>query len=51
VYDPPASEEITARALRDCSPDWSSVRAPLRCRVLESNALEAIEEFLQAQVP
>jgi len=51
VYDPPASEEVAARALRDCSPDWSSVRSALRCRVLESNALEAIEEFLQAQVP
>jgi pimeloyl-ACP methyl ester carboxylesterase len=51
LYEAPQSEDMAARALRDCPPDWPSVRAALRCPVLESNALEAIEAFLRAQVP
>src|SRR5438874_361468 len=39
AYDPPADEGVAARALRDCPPDWPSVRSALRCPVLDSNAL------------
>ena len=50
VYDPADSDGLAARALRDCPPDWSRLRAALRCPVLESSALEAVEAFLRAQV-
>ncbi len=51
VYDPPRSETVAARALRDCPPDWSRLRAALRCRVLENSAPEAIEVFLAVTLP
>jgi pimeloyl-ACP methyl ester carboxylesterase len=31
---PPSGEALEARALRDCPPDWSRLRAAIRCPVL-----------------
>jgi pimeloyl-ACP methyl ester carboxylesterase len=51
AYEAPRSEGVVARALRDCPPDWVSLRAALRCPVLEPHTIEAVEAFLRAQVP
>jgi pimeloyl-ACP methyl ester carboxylesterase len=45
---------LRARALKDCPPDWGSLRAAVECPVLElsrhATAVEAVEAFL-AQLP
>jgi pimeloyl-ACP methyl ester carboxylesterase len=51
VYEPPPAKAVAARAVRDCPPDWSRLRAALRCPVLERVAPEDVEAFLRAQVP
>ena len=51
VYDPPRSEGVAARALRDCPPDWSRLRAAVRCPILESAGPQDVEAFLTAQLP
>jgi pimeloyl-ACP methyl ester carboxylesterase len=38
VLTPPADDSLTARALRDCPPDWPRVRLALRCPVIELTA-------------
>ena len=34
-YDTSIDDRIEARALRECSPDWSALRAGVKCPVLE----------------
>jgi pimeloyl-ACP methyl ester carboxylesterase len=50
--DPPETDGLVARALRDCPPDWPSLRKAVRCRVLtvgwDSDAVARIEHFLQS---
>jgi pimeloyl-ACP methyl ester carboxylesterase len=48
VYAPSQSETVATRALRDCPPDWSSLRAALRCPVLERITPDDVESFLDA---
>jgi pimeloyl-ACP methyl ester carboxylesterase len=50
VHDPPRSETVAARVLRDCPPDWSRLHAAVRCPILESAGPRDIEAFLTAQV-
>jgi pimeloyl-ACP methyl ester carboxylesterase len=47
----PAGESLVARALRECPPDWVSLREGLRCPVLVTSSVEAIEAFAAATLP
>ena len=59
AFDPPASESLAARGLRDCPPDPGRLRAAVRCSVLErtrpthldKTARRAVEAFLAATLP
>jgi pimeloyl-ACP methyl ester carboxylesterase len=48
----PVSEGLEARALRDCPPDWPSLREAVRCPLLtvdwSTSALASIERFLSS---
>ncbi|HEV7664075.1 MAG TPA: alpha/beta hydrolase [Chloroflexota bacterium] len=53
TYDPPASDNIAARALLDCPPDWPALRARTRCPVLvvrwSASSVGEITTFLSGQ--
>lgn len=48
--DPPLSDGIEARALRDCPPDWAALRHAVSCPVVilrwNALALDRLESFL-----
>jgi pimeloyl-ACP methyl ester carboxylesterase len=50
TYEPPASDRVEARALRDCPPDWPRLRAAVDCAVhtlrWNASAVERLGEFL-----
>jgi pimeloyl-ACP methyl ester carboxylesterase len=49
AYAPPLSGGLAARAVKDCPPDWASLRAAVHCPVLDvprTTAVEDIEPFL-----
>jgi pimeloyl-ACP methyl ester carboxylesterase len=50
TYDPPPTDGIPARALRDCPPDWPSLRDAVACPVLGlrwgASAVDELETFL-----
>jgi pimeloyl-ACP methyl ester carboxylesterase len=55
TYDPPASDSIEARALRDCPPDWPTLRKAVQCPVLvlrgNTPVMEPLERFLAQLAP
>lgn len=49
VYAPPLADGVPARALRDCPPNWPSLREAVQCAVLDvprTAAVVDIERFL-----
>jgi pimeloyl-ACP methyl ester carboxylesterase len=54
VYAPPLADGVPARALRDCPPNWPSLRGAVQCAVLEvprTAAVEDLERFLAQLAP
>jgi pimeloyl-ACP methyl ester carboxylesterase len=53
--DPPIADGIPARAVKDCPPDWASLRKAVECPCLEvprtSSAVEQVEHFLHQLAP
>jgi pimeloyl-ACP methyl ester carboxylesterase len=51
TYDPPSSDGVADRALRDCPPDWPALRAAVKCPVLverwSATSLKTVEIFLK----
>jgi pimeloyl-ACP methyl ester carboxylesterase len=52
TVESPSGDSLAARALRDCPPDWRSLRASVRCPVLElawdEDTIARLEGFLRA---
>jgi pimeloyl-ACP methyl ester carboxylesterase len=50
TFDPPPTDDIHARALRDCPPDWPSLRNAVTCPVLvlhwNASAVDEVETFV-----
>jgi pimeloyl-ACP methyl ester carboxylesterase len=55
TYDPPLSDGIAARAVKDCPPDWGALRRAVTCAVLvlqrSSAAVAGVAEFLDQLAP
>jgi pimeloyl-ACP methyl ester carboxylesterase len=55
TYEPPRGSSLEARALRDCPPDWTSLRQAVTCPVLElplgASAADRVHEFVSQLVP
>jgi pimeloyl-ACP methyl ester carboxylesterase len=55
TYDPPPSDALLARALRDCPPDWVSLRKAVECPVLvlteRTSAVDELAEFFDQLAP
>ncbi|MDQ6675626.1 MAG: alpha/beta hydrolase [Chloroflexota bacterium] len=47
AYEPPASDGVLGRAMRDCPPDWTSLRGAIECPVLVLAEPPAVLEDLQ----
>jgi hypothetical protein len=57
VTSPPGEREsLGARSLRECPPDWTALRASLKCDVLEVHGddptlVDRVEAFVSARLP
>jgi pimeloyl-ACP methyl ester carboxylesterase len=55
THDPDLEDGVEARALRDCPPDWASLRRAVQCPVVElsrnASAVERVATFVDQLAP